>query len=302
MNMIIVVLIFVALATAVFALGTAFLAPASSISSRLQGLLGRPVSAQEKPRLRERVEQVLDPISDIVPKSPEGISETRLWLMQAGYRDDRHMKIYFGLRGLAAMAALALVLVTGWVASAPMMTLVLPALGYILPRFVLKRMITARQENISLALPDALDLMIICVESGLALDQAINRVGLELRQVHPALSDELQMVNLEIRAGKPRAEALRNLAARTGVDDIRAFVAVLIQTGRFGTSVAQALRVHSDALRTERRQRAEERAAKTTIKMIPVLVLFVFPVMFFVVLGPTVIAIIRDVLPAMNKQ
>lgn len=302
MNTIVVVLIFFALATAIFAFGTALIAPASAVGARLQTLLGRSVSAHQKPALRERVEQVLDPIGDIVPKSPAGISETRLWLMRAGYRDDRHMKIYFGLRGLLVLATLAFVLFTGWFAKAPILLVVLPALGYLLPRFVLKRMITARQENLALALPDALDLMIVCVEAGLAMDHAISRVGMEIRQVHPALSDELQVVNLEMRAGKPRAEALRNLAVRTGVDDIRAFVAVLIQTGRFGTSIAQALRVHSDALRTERRQRAEERAAKTTIKMVPVLVFFVFPVMFFVILGPTVIAVIRDVLPAINTR
>jgi tight adherence protein C len=140
------------------------------------------------------------------------------------------------------------------------------------------------------------------VEAGLGLDQALDRIAVEIKSAHPELSDEMELVTLEIRAGKPREEALRNLAIRTGVDDIRAFVAVLIQTDRFGTSIAMALRVHSDALRTERRQRAEERAAKTTIKMIPVLVLFIFPVMFFVILGPVVIQISRDILPAMNHR
>jgi tight adherence protein C len=167
---------------------------------------------------------------------------------------------------------------------------------------MLKRRVTHRQESIRLALPDALDLAIICVEAGLGLDQALDRIAVEIKSAHPELSDEMELVTLEIRAGKPREEALRNLAIRTGVDDIRAFVAVLIQTDRFGTSIAMALRVHSDALRTERRQRAEERAAKTTIKMIPVLVLFIFPVMFFVILGPVVIQISRDILPAMNHR
>jgi tight adherence protein C len=169
-----------------------------------------------------------------------------------------------------------------------------------LPQFILKRRITHRQERIRLALPDALDLAIICVEAGLSLDQALHRVGLELRTAHPDLSDELSLLTLEIRAGKSRAEALRNLAKRTGVDDVRSFVTVLIQTDRFGTSIATALRVHSDALRTERRQRAEERAAKTSIKMIPVLVFFIFPVMFFVILGPIVIGFIRDVAPQLH--
>ena len=134
---------------------------------------------------------------------------------------------------------------------------------------------------------------VICVEAGLALDQALMRVGQDLHHAHADLSDEFHLVNLEMRAGKPRAEALRNLAARTGVDDVRGLVGTLIQTDRFGTSVAQALRVHSDSLRTERRQRAEEQAAKTTVKMIIPLVLFVLPSLIFVTVGPAVIQLMQ---------
>ena len=151
--------------------------------------------------------------------------------------------------------------------------------------------------RIRLGLPDALDLTVICVEAGLALDQALMRVGQDLHHAHPDLSDEFHLVNLEMRAGKPRAEALRNLVDRTGVDDIRSLVGTLIQTDRFGTSVAQALRVHSDSLRTERRQRAEEQAAKTTIKMVPPLVMFVLPSIIFVTIGPAVIELIRQLGP-----
>jgi tight adherence protein C len=158
-------------------------------------------------------------------------------------------------------------------------------------------MIKSRQHRIRIGLADALDLTVICVEAGLSLDQAMARVGDDLNHAHPDLSDEYHLVNLEMRAGKPRPEALRNLAERTGVDDIKALVAVLIQTDRFGTSVAQALRVHSDGLRTERRQRAEEQAAKTTIKMVPALVVFVLPSMFFVTLGPAVIQLIHTLRP-----
>jgi tight adherence protein C len=173
----------------------------------------------------------------------------------------------------------------------------IPALGFFLPRFILKRKIRTRQHRITLALPDALDLTVICVEAGLALDQAMMRVGEDLHHAHPELSDEFHLVNLEMRAGKPRSEALRNLAARTGVDDLRALVATLVQTDRFGTSVAQALRVHSDSLRTERRQRAEEAAAKTTIKMVIPLVLFVLPSIIFVTLGPAIIQLVRTLSP-----
>ena len=162
-------------------------------------------------------------------------------------------------------------------------------------------MIRDRQLRITLALPDALDLTVICVEAGLALDQALMRVGEDLHHAHPDLSDEFHLVNLEMRAGKPRVEALRNLSERTGVDDIRALVGTLVQTDRFGTSVAQALRVHSDSLRTERRQRAEEQAAKTTIKMIIPLVVFVLPSIIFVTLGPAVIELVRTLMPEMRR-
>ena len=168
------------------------------------------------------------------------------------------------------------------------------AFGFFIPRFVLKRMIRNRQRRITVALPDALDLTVICVEVGLALDQALMRVGQDLRHAHPDLSDEFHLVNLEMRAGKPRAEALRNLVDRTGVDDVRALVGTLIQTDRFGTSIAQALRVHSDSLRTARRQRAEEQAAKTTIKMVPPLVIFILVPFLFVTVGPALIMAYRS--------
>jgi tight adherence protein C len=177
----------------------------------------------------------------------------------------------------------------------------IPALGFFLPRFALKRMIAQRQRRITLGLPDALDLTVICVEAGLALDQAMMRVGEDLNHAHPELSEEFHLVNLEMRAGKPRAEALRNLSARTGVNDIRALVATLVQTDRFGTSVAQALRAHSDSLRTERRQRAEEQAAKTTIKMVIPLVIFILPSIILVSLGPAIIQLIRTFAPEIAR-
>jgi tight adherence protein C len=300
MSPVIIVSIFLAITTAVFAIGAALLAPASGVGARLQTLLGRQKPASRRMDFQS-VERVLEPLTGVMGKSEEDVSEARELLRQAGYRESRHVTIYFGLRVLAVFGLLGLTVVTQLAFRKPVLAIVACALGYILPQFILKRMIRSRQEKIRLGLPDALDLAIICVEAGLGLDQTLDRVGTELRHSHPDLSDEFLLVNLEIRAGKARAEALRNFAARTGVDDVRAFVAVLIQTERFGTSVATALRVHSDSLRTERRQRAEERAAKTTIKIVPVLVVFIFPVMFFVILGPIAIAMIRDVLPALTK-
>lgn len=293
--------LFVTIAVALFALGTAWVLPASVLGLRLRTALGLAVPLKEEDESGRRLEQVLEPISRAVPKSPSEVSRTRALLMQAGHRELRHLTIYFGLRGLLAALFAGAAILSGLALRSPLLVVGAALFGYILPRFLLKRMVKLRQRVIQLSLPDALDLTIICMEAGLGLDQALKRVGEELRYAHPQLSDELGLVNLEMRAGKPRTEALRNLVARTGVNDIRALVAVLVQTDRFGTSVAQALRVHSDALRTERRQRAEEQAAKTTIKMVPVLVFFLFPAMFIVSLGPAAISLIRNLLPAVQK-
>jgi tight adherence protein C len=145
-----------------------------------------------------------------------------------------------------------------------------------------------------------LDLLVICVEVGLGLDQALLRVAQELRIVHRELSEELQMVNLEMRVGKSRLEALKELARRTGSADIKSLVGMLVQTERFGTSVAQSLRIHSDELRTKRRQRAEEMSAKTTVKMVGPLVFFIFPALIAVILGPAMIALMRQLMPGLK--
>lgn len=291
------VVIFVTVVMAVFAFGVAVVSPGSILGARLRALGGQPAAgAENKPAMRERIEQALDPLGKAIPLSPADVSRTRRWLIQAGYRDAVDVNYYFGSRLLMAGAGLFAGLLLAGLDNVPLV-IGLAGFGFLLPRFILKRMIRARQNGIRLGLPDALDLTVICVEAGLALDQALMRVGQDLHHAHPDLSDEFALVNLEMRAGKPRAEALRNLVERTGVDDIRALVGTLIQTDRFGTSVTQALRVHSDSLRTERRQRAEEQAAKTTIKMVPPLVIFVLPSIIFVTIGPAVIGLIRQLGP-----
>lgn len=295
--LILVTLVFVAVVMAVFAFGAAVFNPGSVLGARLRALGGQQVSAVEnKPAVRERIEQALSPISRAIPLSSTDVSRTRRWLIQAGYRNAIDVNYYFGSRLLMAAAGFVAVVVFTRLDNLFLVAGV-SGLGFFLPRFVLKRMIKARQHRIRIGLPDAIDLTVICVEAGLALDQALMRVGQDLQTAHPDLSDEFHLVNLELRAGKPRVEALRNLFERTGVDDIRALVGTLIQTDRFGTSVAQALRVHSDSLRTERRQRAEEQAAKTTIKMVPPLVIFVLPSIIFVTIGPAVIELIRQLGP-----
>jgi tight adherence protein C len=292
MALILAVLIFVTIALAIFAFGAAAYAPSSILGSRLRSLSWQRPQVQEKPAMKQRIEQALDPLSKALPLSPTDTNRTRGWLIQAGYREARHLTAYQGIRVLLALVGFVSVLTISHLNS-PMLLVGVTGLGFFIPRFFLKRMITDRQMRIRVGMPDALDLTVICVEAGLALDQAMMRVGEDLRHAHPELSDEFYLMNLELRAGKPRAEALRNLYNRTGVDDIKALVTTLVQTDRFGTSIAQALRVHSDSLRTERRQRAEEQAAKTTIKMVPPLVVFVLPSIIIVTLGPAIIQLYR---------
>jgi tight adherence protein C len=290
------ILIFLTISVVVFAFGAATVAPSSVLGARLREIGWQRPKAQQKPAIRERVQQALNPLSRALPLSPHDVSKTRAWLIQAGYRDAQHVTIYNGLRVLfAALGFFSVFLVSGF--NSPLLMLGCFAFGFFIPRFLLKRKMQQRQQRIRLGLPDALDLTVICVEAGLPLDQAMTRVGNDLRHAHSDLSDEFHLFDLETRAGKPRVEALRNLAARSGVDDVRSLVGTLIQTDRFGTSVAQALRVHSDSLRTERRQRAEEQAAKTTVKMIIPLVLFVMPSLIFVTVGPAVIQLLRLLLP-----
>jgi tight adherence protein C len=300
MAAVLTIVLFLTIVLVVFSFGAAAYAPSSVLGSRLRALGWQRVKEPEKPAFKERLEQALDPFSKAIPLSPSEVSRTRRWLIQAGYREPRHLTVYVGSRLATALFAIVLVIAISGVGS-PLLMIGVGAFGFFLPRFMLKRLIKGRQHRIKLGLPDALDLTVICVEAGLALDQALMRVGQDLHHAHPELSDEFHLVNLEMRAGKPRAEALRNLVERTGVDDIRSLVGTLIQTDRFGTSVAQALRVHSDSLRTERRQRAEEQAAKTTIKMVIPLVLFVLPSIIFVTLGPAIIELIRTLSPVVGK-
>src|SRR6202158_691279 len=295
--LILIVVVFVTVVMAVLAFGAAAVTPSSVLGARLRALGSQQQPVENKPAFRERMEQALDPLSKAIPLSPADVSRTRAWLIQAGYRDAIDVNYYFGARVVMAAAGFAAVALFSGFDNVFLLAGV-PGLGFFLPRFILKRMIKDRQQRIRIGLPDALDLTVICVEAGLALDQALMRVGQDLHHAHPDLSDEFHLVNLEMRAGKPRAEALRNLGERTGVDDIRSLVGTLIQTDRFGTSVAQALRVHSDSLRTERRQRAEEQAAKTTVKMIIPLVLFVMPSLIVVTVGPAVIQLLHIFMPA----
>jgi len=257
--------------------------------------------AHFRERQKERVQRVLTDVGKLLPASTKQLSRTQRLLVRAGYRNPETATVMRGVKILLPLGLLALVFFTKIYRQNLAFFALAGLLGFLLPEFWLTWRIRRRQHRIRLGLPDALDLLVVCVEAGLGLDQAIVRVSQELRITHPQLSEELQLVNLEMRVGKTRIDALRELAVRTGVEDIKALVAMLIQTDRFGTSVAQSLRVHSDNLRTKRRQRAEEKAAKTPVKMVPVLVFFIFPALFVVILGPAVISLARQLLPILNK-
>jgi tight adherence protein C len=244
---------------------------------------------------------VLKRLGDKAPKSPRELGSLRLRLVQAGFRRDEALAVFFGIRVIFCVG-IFMVLSTGMV-TRPNLLMALGGMGfgYILPGMVLARLAKRRQHRIRLALADALDLLVVSVEAGLGLDQALTRVADELAFAYPELAGELKLINLELRAGKPRAEALRNLADRTGVDDLSALVTMLIQTDKFGTSVAQSLRVYSETLRTKRRQRAEEAAAKTGVKMVFPLVFCIFPAIWVVTIGPAAIRFIKVLFPIIEQ-
>ena len=235
------------------------------------------------------------------PQSATEMGKLQQRLTTAGFRNHEAVAVFFGIRLGCALILFALL--ASPLVMRPNIALALGAcgLGYLLPGMVLGRMAKRRQHRVRLGLPDALDLLVVSVEAGLGLDQAIQRVGEEIAFAHPDLSDELRLINLELRAGKGRVDALKNLAARTGVDDVASLVAMLVQTDKFGTSVAQSLRVHSETVRTKRRQRAEEAAAKTGVKMVFPLVFCIFPAIWVVTIGPAAIKFIQVLGPMGQK-
>jgi tight adherence protein C len=246
----------------------------------------------------EQLKELLEGWGERVEKSRSDTPAVRAQLIQAGYMGPSAVAIYWGARlflmgALGTAGVLLLPFVTDSVLAPMLGALWLAAFGYVAPAFYVGARVRRRQKEIIKALPDTLDMMVVCVEAGLALNQAILRVSQEIGHVSALMAEQLSLVNIEIRAGTAREEALKNLGERTGVADIRSFVTMLIQTDRFGTSIAQALRTHADVMRTKRRQRAEEAAAKTTIKLVFPLVFFVFPAMFVVILAPALIQIIR---------
>jgi len=250
---------------------------------------------------------VLEKLGNMVPASPKDLNLIQKRLSRAGIRSPLALKTFYGVKlGLAAVLPVVAFLASLRLSMEGSNRLALvagaAALGYFGPNQALLTLVKRRQKKVKKGLPNALDLMVVCVESGLGLDQAVMQVAKELQVAHPEIAGEFALVNLELRHGKRRAEALRNLAERTGVDDLRKLTAVLLQADRFGTSIAQSLRNHSDYMRISARQDAETRAAKIGVKLVFPIFFCILPALFVVTVGPVVVRIIRDLIPMMNDM
>lgn len=245
-------------------------------------------------------------IGQALPLMPTDASVVRNDLMAAGYRSDRAYMLFSGARVLtcASLTLLALTFASSITAN-PILRIVIPiaaaVVGFLGPTFYLDHLVNRRQDHLREGLPDAIDLMVVSVEAGLGLDQAILYVARELSTAHPVVSEELQLVNLEIRAGQRRAEALRHMAQRTGEAEMRKLAAMLIQTDRFGTSIGEALRTHSDFMRTHRRQLAEEKAGKVGVKLVFPIFFLILPAMLIVTTGPGLLQVFKFLLPMLRE-
>jgi tight adherence protein C len=290
---------FICIAGGVMAIYWLMFRPASATAVRLREL-GDQNSAGaavfEDKSVVKFAERIAEPINRLVPASVGDVKKLQKQLMQAGFRSRQAPAIYRSLHFMSMLIFPAAVVLLWMFLTRPMNTVLMPALfafaaGFFLPRFILNRLIASRKLRITWGLADALDLMVITMEAGLGLNAAMLKVCEELREVHPDISKEFELANLEIRVGRERSEALRNLAERTGVEDLNSLVGMLIQADRFGTSIAKAVRIYSDSLRTKRRQRAEQAAQKAAFKLLLPLGVLLFPTMFIIILGPAMLNI-----------
>ena len=241
----------------------------------------------------------------LTPKTAAEVGKTREKLNMAGFRSEGAMQIYWSLKTLGLATGFLLSggvmgFTRGWNIDTLTYSGIVAGVMFYLPEIVLWVIKKGRQDNIFYGLPDALDLMVVCVEAGLGLDQAMRKVTEEMKKTYHVIAEEFALCNLQLQMGRARNEVLHDLGARTEVDDLKALSAILIQADKFGSSVAQALRVQSDSMRTRRRQMAEEKAAKTAVKLIFPLVIFIFPAIFVVLVGPAAITMINELFPSMQ--
>jgi tight adherence protein C len=281
---------------------------------RFMRQLGNPVITNESQRVLETggdaepssVVTFLQGIGTRVPSSEAEVASLRADLIRGGFRSEGALPVFYGVRIVVTLAMLVLcIMILPKAPDNPVMLLGLMATGigagWILPRFFLAKKVAKRQEVLRLSLPDALDLLVVSIEAGLGLDQAIQHVGRELHASHPELSDEMSLVTLEMRHGKRRSEALRNFADRTGEAEYRKLVAILVQNDRFGTSMGESLRTHSDFMRVRRRQEAEERAGKVGVKLVFPIFFFILPSMMIVAAGPGLLQVFKHLFPMMKQ-
>ena len=297
--LIITISTFICIALGVMAVYWLMFRPVSATANRLQEL-SEPqaivASTLENDSAASFAERLTEPLGKLVPVSAANAQKLQKRLMQAGYRSHSAPAIYRATQLLLVLALPGLIALIWLFLAKPLNDATLPLLGAVIagvvfPRFMLNRLVASRQLRITWGLADALDLMVISMEAGLGLNAAMVKVCDELKGVHPDISKEFEMANLEIRVGRERSEALRNLADRSGVEDLNSLVGMLIQADRFGTSIARAVRVYSDSLRTKRRQRAEQAAQKAAFKLLLPLGALLFPTMFIVILGPALLNI-----------
>ncbi len=296
-------ILFVTLTAMLYALGVNVWLGPKTVIDRVSGQNWQP---QETAHPSLVFRDVLQKLGNMVPASTKDMSRLQKRLMRAGIRAPSALKILYGIKAALVVVLPLLAFVVSlrfdMEANTRIGIVVLAgALGFFGPNQVLESLVKRRHKRLRKGLPNALDLMVVCVESGLGLDQAIMQVSKELLTAHPEISSELAMVNLEMRHGKRRQEALNNLSERTGVEDLKKLAGVLIQADRFGTSIAQSLRNHSEYMRTAARQDAETRAAKIGIKLVFPIFFCILPALFVVTVGPVVVRIMRDLLPMMNN-
>ncbi len=298
-------LLFVVLALALALVGMKLWAQPNAAIERVTGTT---ISSREQMPAHPSLafHEILKKIGTVLPASPKDVTIMQRRLIRAGIRNPNALKLLYGSKvflGVALPVAMALVVAGSDAESSnKMMAIgVAAAAGFFGPNQYVNRRVRKRQKQISRGLPNALDLMVVCVESGLGLDQAMVQVSKELESGHPEISEEFGMVTLELKAGKRRVEALRNLAERTAVDDLKKLVAVLIQADRFGTGISQSLRAHSDFMRVQARQQAEEKAAKLGVKLVFPIFFCILPSLFVVTVGPVVMRIMRELVPMMNN-
>ena len=304
MSLLVTVLIFFGIAVATAMFGMKMYVRPKEAMDRVVGTVEQMDVVPSHPSLA--FHDLIKRLGNIVPQSPKDVTVMQRRLIRAGIRNESALKILYGSKAALGVIfpAVAAVLVLGSQTDPSnkfVAILIAAAVGFFGPNEYVRRLATRRQKQIARGLPNTLDLLVVCVESGLGLDQAILQVSKELEHAHPEISEEFGMVNLELKAGKRRIEALRNLAERTGVDDLKKLVAVLIQADRFGTGVAQSLRAHADFMRVQARQVAEEKAAKLGVKLIFPIFFCILPSLFVVTVGPVAMKIIRELVPMMNN-